>query len=169
MNLRAIFGQQLSCPFWARVSHVHVYACLRKAYRLTSHCEGAWRNRKALRTNWISATRQNKIAYFIHVPAQKWALVVLRIRTSEYLLSSVLRKTLNVNGKWFLFRHFLTSWKEDEAFFHCCDPGEIVFARPITGINHWELLPITCSAQLLVYSAGVFAQPPNESSLSFAL
>ena len=34
--------------FWAGVSHVRVYACLRNAYRLTSHGQGAWRNRKAL-------------------------------------------------------------------------------------------------------------------------
>ena len=59
--------------FWVGVSHVHVYACLRKAYRLTSHSQGAWRNRRALRT------MHNKIAYFIHAPAQKWARIVLRI------------------------------------------------------------------------------------------
>ena len=34
--------------FWARLSHVHVYACHRKAYRLTSHGQGAGRDRKAL-------------------------------------------------------------------------------------------------------------------------
>ena len=40
-----------SCAhFWAGVSHVHVYACLRNAYRLTSHDQGSWRNRKALCT-----------------------------------------------------------------------------------------------------------------------
>ena len=36
--------------FWAGVSHVHVYACLRKAYHLPSHDQGARRDRKALRT-----------------------------------------------------------------------------------------------------------------------
>ena len=58
--------------FWAGVSNVHAYACLRKAYRLTSHSQGAWRNRGAQRT------MNNKIAYFIHAPAQKWARIVLR-------------------------------------------------------------------------------------------
>ena len=43
--LRTIFTH-----FWAGVSHVHVYACLRNAHRLTSHSQGAWPNRKALCT-----------------------------------------------------------------------------------------------------------------------
>ena len=34
--LRTIFTH-----FWAGVSHVHVYACLRNAYRLTPHGQGA--------------------------------------------------------------------------------------------------------------------------------
>ena len=34
--------------FWAGVAHVHVCACLRTAYRITSHDQGAWLNRKAL-------------------------------------------------------------------------------------------------------------------------
>ena len=34
--LRTIFTH-----FWAGVSNVHVYACLRNAYRLTSHGQGA--------------------------------------------------------------------------------------------------------------------------------
>ena len=48
--------EEISClrttftHFWAGVSHVHVYACLRNAYRLTSHGQGVWRNRKALCT-----------------------------------------------------------------------------------------------------------------------
>ena len=35
-DLRTIFTH-----FWAGVSHVHVYACLRNAYRLTSRGQGA--------------------------------------------------------------------------------------------------------------------------------
>ena len=35
-SLRTIFAH-----FWAGVSHVQVYACLRNAYRLTSHRQGA--------------------------------------------------------------------------------------------------------------------------------
>ena len=43
------------------------------AYRLTSHSPGGWRYRRALRT-----MHEKKITYFIPVPAQKWARIVLR-------------------------------------------------------------------------------------------
>ena len=64
----------LRIHFWARIYHVHVYSCLRKAYRPTSHGQGTGCNRRALCTNQC----KNNSAYFSHVPAQKSVQIVLR-------------------------------------------------------------------------------------------
>ena len=39
--MREVYLRTIFTHFWAGVSDVHMYACLRKAYRPTSHSQGA--------------------------------------------------------------------------------------------------------------------------------